>query len=253
MRTFVVGDIHGAFKALKQCLERSEFDYTNDKLIVLGDIVDGWPEVYESIEELLKINNLIVIRGNHDDWFRTFLTKGFHPVNWLQGGEGTLESYCNQLGCKMFLQMGTYKTTLNNTIIPKSHINFFTNKQISYFVDENNNCFVHGGFNHKFSITNTTVNNEEELMWNRSLFSQALSHRDQQHVFKIHDEFNEVFIGHTPTLNWGVNTPMKAANIWNLDTGAGYNGKLTIMDIKTKEYWQSDLVTELYKGKKGRN
>jgi serine/threonine protein phosphatase 1 len=46
---------------------------------------------------------------------------------------------------------------------------------------------------------------------------------------------------------------MKAANIWNLDTGAGYNGKLTIMDIKTKEYWQSDLVTELYKDKKGRN
>ena len=37
-----------------------------------------------------------------------------------------------------------------------------------------------------------------------------------------------------------------AANIWNLDTGGGDYGKLTIMNVMKKEYWQSDLVTELY-------
>jgi serine/threonine protein phosphatase 1 len=39
---------------------------------------------------------------------------------------------------------------------------------------------------------------------------------------------------------------MRAANIYNIDTGAGHNGRLTIMNIETKEYWQSDLVEELY-------
>lgn len=37
-RTFVMRDIHGAFKALVQCLERCEFDYDIDTLILLGDI-----------------------------------------------------------------------------------------------------------------------------------------------------------------------------------------------------------------------
>ena len=37
MRIFVVGDIHGAYKAFKQCLERSGFDYNNDRLVVIGE------------------------------------------------------------------------------------------------------------------------------------------------------------------------------------------------------------------------
>lgn len=47
MRTFTIGDIHGGYKALKQCLERSKFNYKEDHLIALGDIVDGWPETPE--------------------------------------------------------------------------------------------------------------------------------------------------------------------------------------------------------------
>ena len=43
MKTFVVGDIHGAHKALVQVLERSGLDRESDTLIVLGDVVDGWP------------------------------------------------------------------------------------------------------------------------------------------------------------------------------------------------------------------
>jgi serine/threonine protein phosphatase 1 len=35
--------------------------------------------------------------------------------------------------------------------------------------------------------------------------------------------------------------------VWNIDTGAGWSGKLTIMNVDTKEYWQSDLISELYK------
>ena len=46
---------------------------------------------------------------------------------------------------------------------------------------------------------------------------------------------------------------MKAGNIFNLDTGAGWDGKLTIMDIDTLRYWQSDNVKTLYKDERGRN
>lgn len=39
---------------------------------------------------------------------------------------------------------------------------------------------------------------------------------------------------------------MRALNILNLDTGAGHSGRLTIMDISTKKFWQSDPLPELY-------
>jgi len=35
MRTYVMGDIHGSFKALKQCLQRSKFNYLKDRLAYL--------------------------------------------------------------------------------------------------------------------------------------------------------------------------------------------------------------------------
>ena len=31
MRTFVIGDIHGAYKAFKQCLKKADFNYKKDK------------------------------------------------------------------------------------------------------------------------------------------------------------------------------------------------------------------------------
>lgn len=255
-KTFVVGDIHGAYKALIQCLERSNFDYNNDTLIQLGDVADGWDEVYECVEELLKIKNLIRIRGNHDEWFNQFILHNKHSIDWQQGGLGTLQSYCLQLD-KLYYNKnsGGYITSLLNTDIPTNHKDFFV-KQINYWVDDKNRCFVHGGFNRHYKIERTL---NHVLYWDRDLWLSALSYKqiDRGNVpiskFKIKDNFSEIYIGHTTTTNWGSDKPMNAANIWNLDTGAGFSGKLTIMNIDTKEYFQSDSVLELYPNQKGRN
>ena len=53
-KTFVIGDIHGAYRALLQCLEKSRFDYQQDTLICLGDVSDGWPETSQAVDELLE-------------------------------------------------------------------------------------------------------------------------------------------------------------------------------------------------------
>ena len=31
-----------------------------------------------------------------------------------------------------------------------------------------------------------------------------------------------------------------------MDTGAGYEGKLSIMNVDTEDFWQSDKVSDLY-------
>src|SRR5580700_10417135 len=93
MREFVMGDLHGSCRALKQCLKAVNFDFQKDRLIQLGDVVDRNPEVYECVEELMKIRHLIVVRGNHDDWFDEFCLTGRHPANWRYGGMDTARSY----------------------------------------------------------------------------------------------------------------------------------------------------------------
>jgi serine/threonine protein phosphatase 1 len=65
--------------------------------------------------------------------------------------------------------------------------------------------------------------------------------------------YNEVYIGHTPVTRIGQTIPIKKACIWNVDTGAAFKGPLTIMDIETKEFWQSEPLNHLYPTEKGRN
>jgi len=46
---------------------------------------------------------------------------------------------------------------------------------------------------------------------------------------------------------------MHTFNIWNIDTGAAFTGRLTVADVHTKKYWQIEKVKDLYPREKGRN
>lgn len=279
-RTFVIGDIHGAHIPLQQCLERCGFRRGIDKLRTVGDLCDGWPFVYECIEILLSIpeEDRIDIIGNHDEWFRRWLKTGIHPDNWRQGGKGTMDSYIrNKYGddfkdpyegaerwdCDEYGITFRHITGFNPGDIPESHRRFFE-KQQWYYKDEKNRLFVHGGFLKDKTLKENQRRPHDNFYfhWNRNLWDQALSASHGKKL-KFKEEFSEIFIGHTATTNWTkfkrapgsyVLTPtqnddcppMKADIIYNLDTGAGSNGKLTIMDVDTHEYWQSDPVNSIY-------
>ena len=53
-----------------QCFERAKFDYKKDRLIVMGDVCDGYPDVKQCTDELLKIKHCDLVIGNHDRIFR---------------------------------------------------------------------------------------------------------------------------------------------------------------------------------------
>lgn len=250
MRKFVLGDIHGAYLALIQCLERAGFDHGSDVLVQLGDVADGFPQVFECVEELLKIESLIAIRGNHDDWFAEFLHTGYQPNNWNHGGKGTLISYLNLAGKNgLYVQRGNgIKTGLVPEDVPKSHLDFFYG-QHPFYVDGDNRCFVHGGFDPKRKIEGQEPS---FLFMDRTLLNDAIAYRQSKKVLENENGFTEIFLGHTPTQNWGSDVPINVSNIFNIDTGAGHQGRLTIMEMETKEYWQSDPVGELYPGYAGR-
>lgn len=223
MKTFCIGDIHGNFKALKQCFELSKFNYDKDKLIVLGDVVDGWGETPQVVEELLKIKNLILIEGNHDTWARQWFKFGARPIIWTQqGGQATIDSY------------------IANPELMINHRDFF-DKAVKCYVDKKKRLFVHGGFK---PGTDAMENDLMYLTWDRDLYDMRNNDIDIS-------PYTEVYVGHTST--WNVSHyPFCRNRVFFLDQGAGWEGKLSIMNINTKEFWQSDKGEELYPGFHGR-
>jgi len=234
MRRFVVGDIHGNYQALMQCLQRSNFDYNKDKLIVLGDVVDGFTQTYEVVEELLKVKNLILILGNHDAWFISFMRRGANPNIWIhQGGANTILSYNKRIKPKQ-LERGPVvddcKEDLSDTIIPVTHQEFFNNAVLYH--EEDDMLFVHGGFDDNKHISEQSG---IFLYWDRKLIETARNRPIRQ--------YKEIFVGHTSTQYYGgedYTYPRRFNNLWMMDTGAGWNGKLSMMNIDTKEIFQSD-------------
>ena len=228
MKTFVVGDIHGAYKALLQCFDRSGFDRKTDRLIVIGDVCDGYPEVQQCIDELLKVKHCDFVIGNHDMWALDWALRGDKPEIWTsQGGDRTIASY-------------------GGGPMPKTHIDFLKNGQL--WIELKDQVFVHGGFNPDISLSSHSA---QTLVWDRTLLDMALKMQSTERGCKF-SRYEDIFVGHTTTELYHSLEPIKACNVWGIDTGAGWSGKLTIMDVDTKEYWQSDLTPDLYGGTPGR-
>ena len=240
-RTFVIGDIHGALKALRQLIGRLRLR-GGDQLIFLGDYVDGWSEsagVIDYLMELREIYNCIFLKGNHDEWCREWLAEGKLNEAWLQhGGRATMESYEG---------IADEKIT--------KHRDFFGGLR-NYYIDAENNLFIHAGFASMHGPEKEPY--VSNYSWDRTLWEMALTmdpriKKDSRLYPKRLLLFNEIFIGHIPTINYDVYVPMQGCNVWNVDTGAAFYGSLSGMDIHTKAFVQSDIVQQLYPNEKGRN
>ena len=240
-RTLVIGDIHGGFKALIQILDRAKVT-SQDQLIFLGDYVDGWSETPELLSYLIQLKeerDCIFIRGNHDDlvldWFKT----GNSNPKWLQhGGDSTMKAY------------ETVNPTLKNL-----HQRFLENLT-NYHIDSQNRLFLHAGFANMHGPASEFHANT--VYWDRTLWEMALamdtSLTPSDHAYPDRLKlFNEIYIGHTPTTRIGETKPMNLANLWNIDTGAAFKGPISLVDIESKQVWQSDPVHELYPQETGRN
>ncbi len=244
MRKFVLGDVHGGLKAIHQVLERANVT-NNDILIFLGDFVDGWsesPAVLDFLIELQKKQPCIFIRGNHDELLLDWLLGNNENIDeklWFQhGGEATVKSYQNI-----------------DSETKEKHIHFLKSLQ-DYYLDDENRLFIHAGFTNMKGVEHEFF--KPLFYWDRTLWETALAIDNQLSKDAITYPlrlkiYNEIFIGHTPVTKINQTIPVNKACVWNVDTGAAFKGKLTIMDVDTKEFWQSDALPELYPNENGRN
>lgn len=242
-RVLVIGDIHGGYKALLQVLEKAKVT-TEDKLIFLGDYVDGWSESEKVVEYLLKLkqtHNCVFLRGNHETLLLEWLKTKIENEIWeYHGGNASMKSYSDQNMKEEQLQR---------------HIAFFESLE-NYYLDEENRLFVHAGFTNPRGVQAEFF--KEYLYWDRTLWEMVMAMNvnltsDSPIYPKRLKHYKEIFIGHTPVTNFGFTQPMNFANVWNIDTGAAFMGRITVMNADSKEYWQSDIVADFYPNEEGRN
>lgn len=242
MRTFAIGDIHGGLRALIQVLNKLELK-EGDKIIFMGDYVDGWSESAQVVQFLLQLSKkftCIFIKGNHDVWCQNWLKdkNDVNPSWFLHGGKETMESY------ERFSDEEK-----------QEHLAFFENLPL-YYIDKENRLFLHAGFTSLHGVEKEK--HQEYFYLDRSLWEMLLAldksiAKDSMFYPKRIQHYKEIYIGHTPTTNYNEPLPINIANVWNVDTGAAFKGKVTGLNIDTKEFVQSDNLPSLYPNEKGRN
>jgi serine/threonine protein phosphatase 1 len=150
LRVYAIGDVHGRADCLTQLLDMIEADrlanpVAASKIVMLGDYTDRGPHSREVVEMLAGRANdgdFICLKGNHDEWFLSFLTdpdEGDGFLNW--GGIQTLESYGVDL-------TGSIRSNAElarelSRLIPPEHRRFLSHLRL--FHEEGDYFFCHAG------------------------------------------------------------------------------------------------------------
>lgn len=94
-KAFVVSDIHGMYGHFIKLLEHWN---RNDKLIILGDMIDRGPDslkVVQHVMELKAKHDVVVLKGNHDQMLLDFVKNPIEcgDVFHMNGGGNTVVQF----------------------------------------------------------------------------------------------------------------------------------------------------------------
>lgn len=215
-RLFAVGDIHGCHTMLMQQLQDLQFDFKQDLLVSVGDIIDRGPESLECFQ-LLKQPWFKAIRGNHEQLcIEATLDPEMKRVHIDHGGEWLYQLPLEQ-------QQRIVEQCLNLPIILEIN---HRNKKYG---------FVHADIHlndweafkqqilHDDYFTAGTRSAIQIALWQHGRIRHGLFDDRYAHVSGI----DEIYLGHTV-----LKAPYQHMNCFFIDTGAGFpGGKLTIKEL----------------------
>ena len=233
MRTYAIGDIHGALDKLSAAHALIEADRraTGDArapVVHVGDLVDRGPDSRGVIDFLLRGIAAgapwIAVKGNHDRMFTGFLDdpdshdpglrEGLHWIDPRLGGDRTLASYgVGGAGERMLFDL--HEEAL--AAVPPAHVAFLKGLPTNH--RRGGALFVHAGIRPGVPLA---AQSEDDLLWIRRAF---LDDPGDHGVLVVH--------GHTP-----VDAVTHYGNRLNIDTGAGYGRALAAVVIEGARVWR---------------
>jgi len=206
-RDLAVGDIHGHFLRLQQCLDQVGFDPEVDRLFSVGDLVDRGPDSEEALMWLAR-PWFHAVQGNHESL----------AITCLHGGRLDLEMY-RAAGGGWFLDLPRHRQEV--------FVERFLQLPIALEVQTPAGLV---GVLHADSPFNDWATLRESLLfdddprvrevcqWSR----QRLKDGDTEPVAGL----QALLVGHTPVLQ-----AKRLGNVWHLDTGGWASGHFTLLDL----------------------
>lgn len=119
MKVGLISDVHGDYGALENTIKKLKTEHQVSKVLCAGDLVGRGPE-QNRVVDYIRTNEIITVRGNHDEWFygiseeNTAYLKSL-PLDWA-GTIGGLKLYmCHgKPGNNMW---GMYRDHLSETYL----------------------------------------------------------------------------------------------------------------------------------------
>ncbi len=149
MRYYVVTDIHSFYTEFMKALEEKGFfeDTEPHKLIICGDIYDRGKEavkLQEFILDLLAKDEIILIKGNHEDLTLKLLNE-WHKKSYLQYhhySNGTIDTVC-QLTGSTEEELYRCPEEVGRRLLKNDYIQKIIPAMLNYYETEHY-IFVHG-------------------------------------------------------------------------------------------------------------
>lgn len=147
---FAISDVHSFYDAMMTSLTNAGFDMSNPnhKVVICGDLFDRGPDAvkcFDFINELLELDRVIYVCGNHEDLLLQCVNDliAHHRVADHHIHNGTLDTLVQFTGLNKYdLMMGTFnEAEFLEKIMPL--IEFIVYNTEDYF-EVGDHVFVHG-------------------------------------------------------------------------------------------------------------
>jgi serine/threonine protein phosphatase 1 len=214
-RTFAIGDIHGCSTALHTLLDAIN-PQPDDRIVVLGDVIDCGPDSRGVIEQLIALSarcGLVLIQGNHEEMLFEALNGRDDRRYWESCG-GVTTRRC-------------YPDRDDRELIDPDHLRFLRENGRDYF--ETTDCiFVHASY---FPNQPMTEQSGDTLRW------EAVEPRRMV----PHYSGKTVIAGHTPQTSGEV---LDLGFLKLVDTDCSRGGWLTALEVSEGEVLQANQQGE---------
>lgn len=206
-RDLAVGDIHGHFERLRECLEAVDFDPLVDRLFSVGDLVDRGPGSAHALQWLAE-PWFHAVQGNHESL----------AVNHLRGGRVDLDMY-RAAGGGWFLDLPRAEQV--------RFVEVFERLPIALQVDtaggpvgllHADSPFDDWAQLYASLQAGDDLQVREVCQWSR----RRLKEGDSRPVKGL----RALLVGHTPVLEIKV-----LGNVWHLDTGGWSRGHFSLLEL----------------------
>ncbi len=203
-RLFVVGDVHGCYADLMQALQAVAFDFDQDLLVSLGDLIDRGPES-------LKCLNLL-----QQPWFKAVL--GNHEEMCLHSEHDQMmaDLHCRH-GGQWFYDLPLTERKRLIALVRQLPIVLEIEHQGQRL------GFVHADvdLNDWDAFKAEVQRNPEAAVWGRGRIRNNRPYR-----YRSVTGIDRVFLGHTV-----VNQVTRRDNCYYIDTGAVFGKHLSVIEI----------------------